>query len=138
MSRHKKRCSHFRLHLKYHLVLSVICICAVLSVEVLVANAIWSWLNLWVNLLGEKGHLCHLFKDYCVVYCLVCILAPSEWAVVFADNTRDVFCIDSSLLEGFDDNLTCVYFICFIDFFRSKVTCTWNGSTEIICMSCSI
>ena len=85
------------------LALAVVCVCAVLSVIVLVLQDLRSRLDPRVDHLAACRHLGDLLEDHCVVDCVVRIGAPGEGTVVLAEDCRNCFIVQTILLEVIRD-----------------------------------
>ena len=71
--------------------------------------------NLWIDHLTICRHFCNFFQNDCIVYCLMCILAPGKWSVVLAKNRRRCDIVDALSLKLISDQDSCVEFVSLID-----------------------
>ena len=106
------------------------------SVIMLILKLLRCRFHIWIYQLAAGSHLGNLFQNYCIMHCLVRILAPCERTMILAKNSRNSLII--SLLEIVGNENTSILLISFRNLTLIQITDAWNLTVNIISMSGSI
>ena len=106
------------------------------SIVMLILKLLRSRFHIRIDQLAAGSHLGNLFQNYCIMHCLVRILAPCERTMILAKNSRNSLII--SLLEIVGNENASILLISFRNLTLIQITDERNLTVNIISMSGSI